>query len=237
MSSSAELYAEYFARAFSVRDTDVEYYRRCTGPGPTTVLELGCGTGRITSQLVTAGHDTTAVDHSAAMLAVLQRELRAPPPVVVQGDARTIRLGAQFDRVLLPFNVVGCLPQRADAQRLLRTAAIHCRDDGEVHFDVLTCQSWHVAGGRGVVPWMDLPSVAGGARVEEAWSYDQQRRCLVTVLQLSSLEDGQMIELKTEFLFFDCGELERACEAAGLRVLSQVTIGDSVFFRCKSALV
>ena len=77
----------------------------------------------------------------------------------------------------------------------------------------------------------------GGERVEEAWSYDQQRRCLVTVLQLSSLEDGQMIELKTEFLFFDCGELERACEAAGLRVLSQVTIGDSVFFRCKSALV
>jgi SAM-dependent methyltransferase len=38
-------------------------------PPPATLLELGCGAGRVTRALVTKGYDVTAVDESAAMLA------------------------------------------------------------------------------------------------------------------------------------------------------------------------
>ncbi|MBB6627637.1 class I SAM-dependent methyltransferase [Nocardioides sp. KIGAM211] len=45
------------------------------GPDPVTVLELGCGTGKLTEQLVALGHDVHATDPDAAMLAVLAKRL------------------------------------------------------------------------------------------------------------------------------------------------------------------
>lgn len=45
------------------------------GDQPTTVLELGAGTGKLTGQLVGLGHDVHATDPDEAMLAVLRREL------------------------------------------------------------------------------------------------------------------------------------------------------------------
>ena len=45
------------------------------GADPVTVLELGSGTGKLTTELVALGHDVHATDPDAAMLAVLQRRL------------------------------------------------------------------------------------------------------------------------------------------------------------------
>jgi ubiquinone/menaquinone biosynthesis C-methylase UbiE len=45
------------------------------GDQPTTVLELGAGTGKLTSALVALGHDVHATDPDEQMLAVLRRRL------------------------------------------------------------------------------------------------------------------------------------------------------------------
>ena len=45
------------------------------GDEPVTVLELGCGTGKLTAQLVALGHDVHATDPDPAMLAILERDL------------------------------------------------------------------------------------------------------------------------------------------------------------------
>ena len=65
-----------------------------------SVLELGCGAGRMTRQLVRLGFSVTAVDESAAMLAHV-------------GNAETIRariedleLGRRFDAVVLASNLI-----------------------------------------------------------------------------------------------------------------------------------
>lgn len=57
-----------------------------TGERPTTVLELGAGTGKLTRQLVELGHDVHATDPDEAMLAVLSRDLP---------DVRTAACGAE----------------------------------------------------------------------------------------------------------------------------------------------
>ncbi|XVQ06516.1 class I SAM-dependent methyltransferase [Spirillospora sp. CA-255316] len=62
------------------------------GPPPATVLDLGCGRGRLTLRLALTGHNVTAVDTSAAALAHLTGRLPgAPAPAgrvrVVDGDA------------------------------------------------------------------------------------------------------------------------------------------------------
>jgi SAM-dependent methyltransferase len=68
------------------------------------VLELGCGTGRITRQLVRLGYRVTAVDESPEMLAkVLGAE-------TVQAQIERLELGRRFDAVLLASNLVNAEP-------------------------------------------------------------------------------------------------------------------------------
>jgi len=74
-----------------------------------SVLELGCGTGRITQQLVRLGYRVTAVDEAPEMLAkVLDAE-------TVQAQIEGLELGRRFDAVLLASNLVNAEPSRRRA--------------------------------------------------------------------------------------------------------------------------
>jgi SAM-dependent methyltransferase len=56
----------------------------------TAVLDFGCGTGLVTSDLAERGYCMTGIDPSAEMLAVARRRPEAGPITWVHGDARTI---------------------------------------------------------------------------------------------------------------------------------------------------
>jgi SAM-dependent methyltransferase len=56
-----------------------EAVRWLVGPDPTTVLELGAGTGKLTSVLVELGHDVHATEPDPGMLKVLRRHLPDVP--------------------------------------------------------------------------------------------------------------------------------------------------------------
>src|SRR5215813_11220324 len=69
---------------------DVAFWRRVASEATGPVLELGCGTGRVTRPLAKAGIDIIGIDRSAAMLA----RIRIPNPQsqipVVRGDIRAL---------------------------------------------------------------------------------------------------------------------------------------------------
>jgi SAM-dependent methyltransferase len=66
-----------------------------------SVLELGCGTGRLCARLVSAGCCITGVDESADMLASLPKEVEA-----VQSSIEDLQLGTTFDTVLLASHLI-----------------------------------------------------------------------------------------------------------------------------------
>jgi SAM-dependent methyltransferase len=78
-------------------------------PVGASVLELGCGAGRITRQLVRLGYRVTAVDESAAMLAHV-REAET-----VRAQIEGLELGRRFDAVILASNLVNAEPSRRRA--------------------------------------------------------------------------------------------------------------------------
>src|SRR3982751_646288 len=108
------------------------------------VLELGCGTGRLTLPLAQAGHEVTGLDFSPAMLARAREKLDALPGAVrgrvtlLEGDARRIELGdaASFDLVLAPFRVLQHFPAIADQLDVLAGARRQLRPGGRLVVDV-----------------------------------------------------------------------------------------------------
>lgn len=88
--------------------------------GRSTVLDLGCGTGRIADPLTQDGHPVVAVDESAAMLA----HVRHATPV--QASVQDLHLHQRFDLVLLLSHLINSTA----ASAFLDTAHRHLKPDG-----------------------------------------------------------------------------------------------------------
>ena len=70
----------------------------------TSVLELACGTGRLTLPLAEAGLDVTALDLSTAMLGVARRKPGADAIAWRLGTMSSFALGRTFDTIVLAHN-------------------------------------------------------------------------------------------------------------------------------------
>lgn len=103
---------------------EAELVHAAVPPGA-TVLELGCGTGRITCGLLALGHPVTGVDFSADMLAHMPSGART-----VRSGIEELRLAEQFDVVLLASNMVS--GEVEQTLGFLRTAGAHLARGGVV---------------------------------------------------------------------------------------------------------
>jgi SAM-dependent methyltransferase len=97
---------------------------RAVGEGA-TILELGCGVGRITHPLVALGHRVVAVDNSADML----RHVHGAQTVLA--DIETLQLPERFDAVLLASHLINA-PEVDERQRLFSVCKQHVRAGGVV---------------------------------------------------------------------------------------------------------
>jgi len=94
-------------------------------PAGSSVLDLGCGTGRIAEPLSELGHRVTAVDNSPDMLARLRMA------VPVRSEIAGLRLGRRFDVVVLASNLVNHHDVTA-RRRFLEVAAGHLSPSGRL---------------------------------------------------------------------------------------------------------
>ena len=93
-------------------------------PAGASVLDLGCGTGRLARALLAHGARVTAVDNSAEMLAALPPEVEA-----VHADIEALALGRSFDAVLLASTLVNH-PGSGVRSAFLAAARRHLHTDG-----------------------------------------------------------------------------------------------------------
>ena len=93
-------------------------------PAGASILELGCGTGRILRPLAGLGHPVLGVDESAAMLA------RADGLPTVCSPIETLRLDRTFGAVLLASTMINTSPEQRRA--FLATCRRHVSADGVV---------------------------------------------------------------------------------------------------------
>jgi SAM-dependent methyltransferase len=94
------------------------------------VLELGCGTGRITIPLAERGIDITGLDVVAEMLAYARSKSGDLPIQWVEADVRDFHLGRQFNLICAPGSVFEHLLDRKDQEAFLACVREHLAVDG-----------------------------------------------------------------------------------------------------------
>lgn len=100
-----------------------------------TILELGCGTGRVTHPLIQLGHEVTAVDESPEMLA----RVRGAHTVLARIQDLDLS-GSRFDAVVLGSHLFN-VPEDDLLGAWLATCRRHVADDGSVLIEQLPT-SW-----------------------------------------------------------------------------------------------
>jgi ubiquinone/menaquinone biosynthesis C-methylase UbiE len=123
---------------------DVAFWQRLAGGADGQVLELGCGTGRITLPLARHDIDVVGVDRSAPMLErALARTRRASSlesraPSFVRADIRHLpfRRG-RFEMVLAPYGILQSLIRERDLSETLDSVARVIKRGGTFGIDLV----------------------------------------------------------------------------------------------------
>jgi len=94
---------------------------------PATVLDAGCGTGRVGIELARYGIEVVGADVDPSMLATAHR--RAPGITWIEADLTALDLGRTFDLVVMAGNVPLFTPPGTEAD-LVAGVARHVRPGG-----------------------------------------------------------------------------------------------------------
>jgi len=110
----------------------LDFYRRQVVRYGEPVLELACGSGRLTIPLAEAGVQITGLDISAEMLnlATVKAAERGVKLSVVRGDVRSFHLGRAFKFIFIPAQSLTHLHTREEIEECLSCVRQHLAEDG-----------------------------------------------------------------------------------------------------------
>ena len=136
-------YAPFYdwENARTVARRDVDFWQRLAAAQDGPVLELGCGTGRITAPVARAGARIVGIDRSAPMLARARQRLRRArlPAMLLRGDIRHLpfRRRVKFELVMAPYGILQSLTREKDLRATLGEVARVLRRGGLFAIDLV----------------------------------------------------------------------------------------------------
>lgn len=148
MSVFNSLYAEHYDRLYAEKSYGTECdlveaaIARHGSARPTTMLDVGCGTGGHAIDFAKRGYEVTGVDLSAHMLEHARAKATAlalpRQPAWLCGDARTFDAGSEFDCAIMMFAVVGYLTSNDDLITGLKNIRRHLKRGA-----LFICDFWY----------------------------------------------------------------------------------------------
>jgi ubiquinone/menaquinone biosynthesis C-methylase UbiE len=143
MQTPEQLAAELYDVSVPDWDGEIDFYRELAHEARARkraerVLEIACGTGRVTLRLAREGVDIFGADLDEEMLKVARRKCEGVSNVRwVRGDMRTLELGETFGLLILPGHSFQFMLTPEDQVRALETFKRHLQPDGllVIHLD------------------------------------------------------------------------------------------------------
>lgn len=140
MSSIYDSGTEYDALAIGYNaNGEADFYASYVLSG-SRILELACGTGRLTVPLAERGFAVTGLDNSQSMLKTAEAKAAAYSvyPEFVLGDMCDFALDAQFDLIFLPNNSLGHLHTLSDIRACFASVRRHLSPQGRFIVDMFS---------------------------------------------------------------------------------------------------
>jgi len=115
---------------------DIDFYIDYANKLNGKVLELGCGTGRITIPIAKAGLQIWGLDVSEPMLDVLQEKAKCESEITNRnlnisiGDMRNYEFDEKFKLIFIPFRTFQNLIKEEEQKDCLKCCHEHLTDDG-----------------------------------------------------------------------------------------------------------
>ncbi len=103
-------------------------------PPGAKVLDLCCGSGHVTKELVSRGYEVTGVDASAGLIELARREL--PTADFQVQDVRNLRFESQFDGILSTFDSLNHVLDLHDLHRVFARVNRALSPEGLFLFDM-----------------------------------------------------------------------------------------------------
>lgn len=142
---------DYFFENYRMADFYDDYYGRNVGDisfwvdkckDKNKILEVACGTGRITFPIIESGKKVYALDYSQAMLDILKEKALEKGYTndnveVFCQDMRNMTFSQKFDVILITSNSVNHLETTEDFERMLDSTYGLLEDNGLLIFDAL----------------------------------------------------------------------------------------------------
>ncbi|PTA69307.1 class I SAM-dependent methyltransferase [Deinococcus arcticus] len=131
-------FADLYDHQYDVYRDDLHHYARVAEQAAGPVLEIGSGTGRVTTFLARRGVQVTGLEPSARMIERAQARAAQGGLTVrfVQGEAGTFRLEDRFATVLAPFNALMHLYTPTEQLQALENIHAHLVTGGTFAFDL-----------------------------------------------------------------------------------------------------
>lgn len=147
---------------------DLALWEELVGEAPRDVLDLGCGTGRVSVRLARRGHRVTGIDLEPAFLEEAAQRAQAWKVELdtVVTDARSFDLGRRFDAVLAPMQLVQLFHGSEERVGMLKAVAAHLRPGGLFAAALMSLEGEDV-GDEYIPPGPDMRDVDG-------WVYSSQ---------------------------------------------------------------
>jgi SAM-dependent methyltransferase len=185
--------------------------------GKNTVLDLGCGTGRLAAALA-PGREVVGVDPAAAMLTAARQRAGGCAVAWIEADARSVRLGRRFELIVLTGHTFQVFLTDDDQRAVCQTIAAHLAPGGTFIFD---SREPSREGWRKWQPSRSLRSIEHPAlgRIE-VWNdaaYEPESE-VVTYWTFYRASDGRVSEAQSRIRFAGKKAIAARIEEAGLRV-------------------
>jgi SAM-dependent methyltransferase len=213
--------AEFYDLEFSGRDFEIPFYLKHARLAQGPVLDIACGTGRLTLPIARAGIDTMGLDVSRPMLEQARRKAAAEGLKIewIEQDCRKMNLPRKVGLAFMATNALQHLLDRESVLAFLQSARRLLQPGGTLILDVFNPDLTRLDRPPGHRHFHKNISSATGdnIRVEVETRYDSPSRVLH--FDLFYLREGQLVRTKRVNLrcFFP-EEMLEFCELSQFRV-------------------
>ncbi|MCB8942420.1 MAG: class I SAM-dependent methyltransferase [Ardenticatenaceae bacterium] len=199
---------------FNASDDDTNFYLRLAGAAPLRVLDMGCGTGRLTLCLAELGHEVTGADPAKAMLAVARRKPGAARVTWIETDAAGMAVDGRFDLIIMTGHAFQVFLTNEEIHEALVNLRRHLAVNGRLAFETRNpaAREWEGWTRDQTTEQADIPGVGPVTIYYQTQSATNR---FVTFHACFRFGEEAMIEAPSTLRFMDQAELAAYLQKAG----------------------